>query len=144
MRYLTQRDRFRCAAIAVINALKWQGKRATYEDALRLSKQWGITRQAPASDEMIQKALRLPCKILTEKQVRSAIEAGHAVIVSTFFTVNGILRGHAWFCPGFITFGGKPVEYFGVNVFEGEARSLVSWADMEKILRLGSVWVIKR
>lgn len=144
VRYIRQRDKFRCGPVAVVNARKWRGECATYDDVLKLSKRWGLSRQALASDKLVQKALRIRGKILTESEVRSAVAAGHAVVVSTLYAVDDQLRGHTWFCPGFVTFEGKPAGYFGVGVFEGESRSLVSWADMERMLRLGFVWVIRR
>jgi hypothetical protein len=87
---------------------------------------------------MVQKALGVKGRATEDELwVRKTVSAGHAVVIGNLF--------HVWFCPGFAYHEGQPVGYVGINVFEGEEKqSLVSWADMRRLLRLSFVWVIKR
>jgi len=116
--------------------MKWLGKRATYADAVRLCKRWRVTRERLANNEDVERHLRIRGKILDEPGVRKIVAAGHAVIVSTLT--------HIFFCPGFVEYEGEPAGYLGINVVKGEPRSVLSWADMQRLLNLGYVWTIKR
>lgn len=37
MRFLKQKDRFRCGPVALVNALKWSGKKSTSKDLIKIS-----------------------------------------------------------------------------------------------------------
>lgn len=129
MKYLGQRDRYSCAAIAFLNAFKWMGiatsrrQIASVKDILGTTYPSGTSRRNVAwlCKDAGFKRLRKP----TIEKMDAELIAGNALIVET---QHGKRKGHAYLIVR------RTEHYFVcVNVFRGQTVSRVSKKQIERL-----------
>lgn len=85
MRYITQRDNFRCAPIAFCNALKFQGYRVTWKHVLKLAEAMETCPEKPGTYRCnilrTAKGFGYPrMRAPTVEKISQFLKLGHAVI----------------------------------------------------------------
>lgn len=153
-RYLGQRDNHNCAAVMIINLLKWAGHSATNKDLELIKKDLKTTKEG-TEDEDTDKYIRLIKGIKVGKYryikdintLKIALLKDKAVIISYFFNqqekniYNG--QGHIFLCIGY-----EKHNFIVTNMsnYLDQTVSYLPVYSMNSILqRKGTkVWIIKR
>lgn len=125
MRAIRQYDSFRCGPVAVVNAMKWLGKTATYETMLRLSKKMkSITVTGTERPAMKKQMHKLGNVVLIYKpcisRIDSELDAGKLVILN-FRWVNGKKEGLHYA----VLYKRTPKFYYGWNIFRNQTSGKV-------------------
>lgn len=136
IRYLKQKDTFRCGPVAVVNTLKWAGYPATYKTVLCLST---IMRTDPLKGTRrndIDKALNIFTQILRyKKKQRPAAEhiiqhldnGGAALVLIAY--EKGDTEGHYFFIDK------RDDEHFNaINLYDNVTQKDISLAGLEILL----------
>jgi hypothetical protein len=88
-RYIKQRDRYNCAPVAIINALKWAGEKATYSELNRLKELCKCKSPEGTWSDHFHTALGKEKGLINSRQIKNPslteinewLDKGNAVIV---------------------------------------------------------------
>ena len=107
IRYCKQPDDFSCGPVAIINAMKWRGQRASVRTHLKMLRKQCKTDRDGTFTERMDKVLRQYVSGVEHidgpslKLFNKYIDLGHAVIISYAYTRNdGVEEGHFAMCIG--------------------------------------------
>ena len=136
MRYCKQRDRFSCGPVAIINALKFFGVKATYKDVPKYRKLTNCRRPHGVKRKYINKPLQniFKCTKInnpTMRQLDDFLKKGYPIILSHLIRKNAKTWGHFIFIPrrerdGFVL----------INEYKNRTKDFVSRKFMVDMLRL--------
>lgn len=137
MRYLRQRDHFRCGVIAAINLDKWRGKSVTSKDIKRYSKKLKCTPPGiPACT--LAKWLGKRKRRMTWQQLKEHLQNNGVVIVHLLWKTGG----HYFFIDQLMKKRGK-LGVRAINYDEKHTYMFLSSQTMCSILWRHTLWAIK-
>lgn len=146
IRYLGQKDQYKCAPIVIINLLKWAGEHATIKDLDQFCELMNTEPGEGTSDSITNSVLQLIPGIKVNqykyikdtKTIKNALNRNKAVIVSYYYpSFDG---GHIFLCIGH-----KNNKYKVVNYYQPTVRYISSMEMSLLLKRKGTKsWIITK
>ena len=141
--FLGQRDNFRCGPITLINLCKWQGYQATKHDLARYTWYCGCHPWHGTPVQNFGRIVRKSGYQMSYARFKRAIVSGQSAIILAHKRDS---YWHYFFVPGIATRQSDGREGFlAVNFpLARNTLTLVSWQQMERLLRGSIVWTFKQ
>ena len=151
IRYLRQRDNYNCGPVAIINALKFFGERATQKDISRIAKIVNCKSPHGTSPKNMNKGINkiFKCEKMEDPTMRDIDQIllnGNPVILNYLIQENGERWGHYIFIPRRETDG-----FIIINENKNRTVDLVNRTTISKWLKLKKnkihtyprIWILK-
>lgn len=108
-RYVKQNDDYSCGPIAIINALKWIGRKASYGSLKRIQKACHCDEDGSSEWNLLRclRKMGIDVRILHNPRAMDLdllLEQGKSMIVSYYFKNNGYWNGHKGYLDGHYVF----------------------------------------
>ena len=131
IRYCKQRDDYSCVPVAILNALKWQGRHVTLKDLPYIKEKVGTTYAGTSYHcwkRKVAKLLKGKIRpLLKWHQFKKELETGKVFIIDCEYKHHGVWAGHGSFVSGI-----KDKKVIAHNFYENESTSLVPFREFKK------------
>jgi|3_EtaG_2_1085321.scaffolds.fasta_scaffold02560_19 hypothetical protein len=139
VRYISQRNRYSCGPIAILNIMKWAGYDVTYKYLGTLKKYCGTTRQGTKESGLVSGLNKFQLLVtkyysrVTAKVLESYINSGYvAILLISKWNNDNIPERH------YLSIVGKQVKYTNIfyKVINYGPEGTVVWVSRKKLIRL--------